>query len=112
MRKEARQKEVKLRKNVFPTLLFIVLLWTALGGLIYFIDPFSFGAIPTLFVLMFLAFLFTFSFLFASRRRGITLAIATTSFFILRYFGVGNILNLLLILGVVVALELYFYKKT
>lgn len=112
MRKEARQKEVKLRKNFFPTLFFIALLWTALGGLIYFVDPFSFGAIPAFFVLMFLSFFFTFSFLFAGRRRGITLAIAITSFFILSYFGVGNILNLLLILGVVVALEIYFYKKS
>ncbi|OGM15847.1 hypothetical protein A2V56_05440 [Candidatus Woesebacteria bacterium RBG_19FT_COMBO_42_9] len=111
MRKDARQKEVKLRKNFFPTLLITIVLWTLLAGLIYFVDPFALGAIPAFFILVFLALLFTFSFLFVSTRRGVIFAVAITIFLILRYFGVGNVLNLLLIIGVLIALEIYFLRK-
>jgi len=111
MRIEARQKKVKFRKNFFPTLLITIILWLLLAGFIYFIDPFAFGVVVLFLILVFLALLFTFSFLFTSTRKGLTLSMATVVFLILRYFGVGNILNMLLIIGVVISLEIYFYRK-
>jgi len=111
VRKELRKKELKLRKNFLPSLFINFILWGLFACLIYFVSPTSFGAVLLFFVLFFISLLFTFSFLLASSRKGITLALAITIFLILRYFGVGNILNLLLISGVVIAIEIYFYRK-
>lgn len=112
MRKEARQRQVKLRKNFFPTALLTIVLWGLLAGLIYFVDPSAFAAIPTLFILVFLALLFTFSILLANSLLGAVFSLGLTSFVILRYFGIGNVLNLLLILGVLAAFIFFYFKKT
>jgi len=112
MRKEVRQKEVKLRKNFLPTLLITVFLWMSLGGLIYFVDSSSMGAIPAFFVLVFLVLLFTFSILLANSLLGTVYSLGLTFFVVLRYFGVGNILNLLLLLGVLAVFTIYYFKKT
>ncbi len=112
MRKEARQKEVKLRKNFFPTLLITIFLWVLLAGLIYFVDPNSFGAIIAFFVLVFLTLVFTFSILLANSILGTVFSLGLTFFVILRYFGIGNILNFILILGVLVVFSFIYLKKT
>lgn len=112
MRKEARQKEVKLRKNFFPTLLITIAIWALLAGLIYFVDPNSFGAVPAFFLLGFLALIFTFSILLANSFLGAVYSLGLTFFAVLRYFGIGNILNFLLILGVLAAVSLIYFKKT
>jgi hypothetical protein len=82
-----------------------------LGGLVYFIDPDSFGVIFLFFILIFFCLLFTFSLIFANSRRGIVATIATTFFLLLMYFGVGNIINLILIVAIAVCIELYFSLK-
>jgi hypothetical protein len=94
-----------------PTLLITILLWLAIAGLVYFIDPGTFGAVPLFFAGLFMALLFTFSLIFANSRRGIVTAIALTFFLLLMYFGVGNILNLILIVAIAVCIELYFSLK-
>src|SRR3972149_7139379 len=106
MLREKRQKQVKIRKNFFPTLLVIIFLWIVLGLIIYFIDPESFGAIPLFFLILFFSLLFTASTLFANTRRGLTITSALIFFLILRYFGIGNIVNLILIFGLVIVVEL------
>ncbi|KKU22573.1 MAG: hypothetical protein UX88_C0019G0003 [Candidatus Woesebacteria bacterium GW2011_GWC2_47_16] len=111
MRREARLKEVKLRKNLLPTLAVTLILWGLLAGLIFFVEPDSVPAIPIFFLLVFLAFLFSFSLLFAHTRRGLVAAGAAALFLILRYLGVGNVLNLFLIAGLAVTAELYFSKN-
>ena len=112
MRKDARQKEVKLRKNFFPTLLATVLLWTLLGGLVYFVDPSSTGTVPAFFILVFLALLFTFSILLANSLLGAVYSLGLTFFVVLRYFGVGNIVDFLLILGVLGVFTIIYFRKT
>lgn len=94
-----------------PTLLITVLLWLLLGGIVYFINPDTFGAVPLLFTLVFLALLFTFSLIFAGGRRGLIGAIAITLFLILAYLGIGNILNLVLIVAIATSIEIYFTLK-
>ena len=111
MRKKARQKELKLRKNFFPTLAVMLLLWAAIAGLVYFIDPETPFAVLVFFILIFLALLFTFATVFANSRRGLIAALALTLFLFLRYLGVGHIINFLLILGAAISIELYFWKK-
>lgn len=112
MKKDKRQKEVKLRKNFFPTLAVSLLLWGLIALLIYFVEPDTFGAVFIFLLLCFTALLFTFSLAFANSRRGFIAAVALTLFLVLRYFGVGNILNFLLISTLAIILELIHAKKS
>jgi len=109
--KERRKQQILKRRNFLPTLLVTIILWLLLGGLIYFIDPGTFGAVPLFFVLFFTALLFTFSFLFGSTRRGLITSLSLSLFSILAYLGVGNIINLLLILAIAISIELYLAQK-
>jgi hypothetical protein len=106
-----RKQQVLKRRNFLPTLLVTFLLWLLLGGLVYFIDPGTFGAVPLFFILLFVTLLFTFSLIFASSRRGLISAIGLSLFSVLAYLGVGNIINLLLIAAIAVCVELYFSKR-
>lgn len=105
--KNRRLKEVRKRRSFWPTLVLTVLLVGVLAGLIYFVDPGAAGAVPAFFILTFLFLLFGFSLLFANSRRGLLIASDLTILLILRYFGIGNILNLLLILGITASIEAY-----
>jgi len=108
MKRELRKQQVLKRKNFLPTLLITIFLWLFLGSLIYFIDPDTFAAVPLFFVLIFSCLLFTFSLIFAGGRRGLIGSVSITLFLILAYFGIGNILNLLLMVAIAVCIELYF----
>lgn len=107
-----RKKEKNKRKNFLPTLIVTIILWVTLVGLVSFTDPYDFGTLPLFLVLVFMAVMFTFSIMFAETRRGVILALAVTLFLVLRYLGVGNILNLLLILGLALAIEYYFHRSS
>jgi hypothetical protein len=111
MKRKLRKEQVLKRKNFFPTLLITIFLWALLIGLIYFVDPGTFGIIYVFFFLIFFCLLFTFSLLFAGSRRGLVATIAVTLFLILLYLGVGNILNLILIVAIATCIELYFSLK-
>lgn len=105
------KKSALKRKNFLPTLLITLLLWILLSGLIYFVDPDTFGVVPLFFVALFVALLFTFSLIFASSRRGLIASASLSLFSILMYLGVGNILNLILIVAIAVSIELYLAQK-
>jgi len=109
-KKEKRKQEVKRRKNFFPTLIVIFILWGFIAALIYLVDPTNFGVIPVFFILFFFSSFLTFATLFANTGRGALVSAGLTLFLILRYLGVGNVINLLLIFGVLLSLELYFSK--
>lgn len=109
--KTRRKEQTLKRKNFLPTLLLIILLWLLMGALIYFVDPASFGALPAFFILVFASLLFTFSLIFANSRQGLILSSAIALFLILSYLGVGNILNVLLLSGVAISIELYLARK-
>ena len=107
MKKTRRQQEIKKRKSFWSTLILTFILGLVLLGVVYFINPGNTGAVPAFFILFFLGLLFGFSLLFANSRRGLLLSLALTIFLVLRYFGIGNILNLLLIIGIAVTIEAY-----
>lgn len=112
MQKETRKQRVLKRRNFLPTFLIAILLWLILATLVYFVEPETFGAVPAFFVLVFCAFLFTFAVIFANTRRGVIVALSTTFFLILRYFELGNILNLILIAALAVTFEFLFSKSS
>jgi hypothetical protein len=108
--KDKRKQQILRRKNFFPTLVLTILFWLTLGGLVYFVEPDACGILPVFFLVLFLALLFSFSTIFANARRGLITALGLVLFLIMRYFGVGNIINFLLILGVGISIEIYFTK--
>ena len=101
----------RFRKSFLPTLILAIVLWGLMAYIVYFVNPFSFLALPIFFVTLFTTLLLTFSILFTGARRGLLTSIVVTSFLSLRYFGVGNIVNLVLIIGLALAIEYYFTKK-
>jgi len=105
------REQILKRKNFLPTLLVTVLLWLLLGALVYFVDPQTFGVIPLFFVTVFVSFLFMFSLIFANSRRGLIISISLSLYILLMYLGVGNILNLILIVAIAACIELYFSLK-
>jgi hypothetical protein len=106
-----RRKKIRRRKNFFPTLIIIVISWFTIAAIIYFVNPAMLGIIPLFFLIIFIALLFTFSTLLANSERGLIIASTATLFLLLRYLGVGNIINFLLIVGLGITTDLYLSKN-
>lgn len=111
MRKNLRHRELKKRKSFWPTLILTLFLGVVLAGLVYFTDPNSSWAVPIFFLLVFLTLFLGFCLIFVNTRRGLLTSLALTLFLLLRYFGIGNILNLLLISGITASIEIYCSRK-
>ena len=109
--KERRKKQVLQRKSFLPTLVVVVILSLSLAGLIYFVDPATFGAAGIFFLLIFIILLLSFSVILGNTRRGILVASSLTIFLLLRYLGVGNLLNFILIVCIALAFEIYWANK-
>jgi len=105
--KKDRKEKIKRRKNFFASLLLTILLWLLLFLFVYLTDPEHFTARLVFFVFLFVVTLFTTSFVFANTRRGLITATTVVVFLVLRYYGVGNILNLILLVGLAVSIEYY-----
>jgi len=111
IKRDQRQKQIRQRKNFFPSLITTILLWFFIFSLVYFTDPFLPGMVPIFFIVVFVALLFTFALVFINTRRGFLVSVSLTIYLILRFFGIGNILNFMLLLGLAGAVELYYYKS-
>ncbi|RLC32794.1 hypothetical protein DRH13_01080 [Candidatus Woesebacteria bacterium] len=106
-----KRKKIRRRKNFFPTLIIIFISWFAIAAIIYFINPATLGIVPLFFLILFIAILFTFSTLLVNSERGLIIAFTITLFLFLRYLGVGNIINFLLLLGLGITTDLYLSKN-
>lgn len=110
-RRKRNNEQILKRKNFLPTLFITILLWLFTAGIVYFVDPGIFGAVILFFITAFFTLLFTFSLLFASGRRGFVCALSGITYLFLAYLGVGNYLNLILIVAIAFCIELYFSTK-
>ncbi len=110
-KKKVRQEEIKKRKNFLPALLVNVLLWICVSMIVYFVDPHGHGAIQMFLAFILLTLMFSFSLVFANTRRGLITSISVVFFLILRYLGIGNIINFFLLFGLAITIELYFFKN-
>lgn len=111
IRKVKRTRVTKKRKNFFLTLTVIIILWGLFGFMVYFTRPDNTLALLSFFITLFLALLFTFSALFANTRRGLFVAMFVIIFLVLRSLGTGNIVNFLLMLGILISIEYYYSKR-
>ena len=104
---------LKRRKNYLPTLLLILILWTLLGLMIYFVEPemvkdvLVSGMYLPFFLLFLPASIFTLAIIFGNNRRGCLLALGITAWLILKVYQLDNWLNGILILGIVVMVDRY-----
>lgn len=104
------------RRNFFPTLVLIFFFWATLGLMIFYLEPnlvkdiFIPGLYLPFFLNLFLALFLTLAIIFANSRRGFFLALGIVIFMILRLFGLGNLLNALLIFSLFFTLEYYFTR--
>ena len=109
-----RQKLSHRRKNYLPTFVLIVVLWGLLALTLVYVEPELIkdvlipGVYLPFFLLFFPASFFTLAILWGNSRRGLLCAAGLTLFLLLRLFELGNVLNLLLILGIVIAVDRYF----
>lgn len=106
-----KRKKIRTRKNFFPTLIIIFISWLAIAAIIYFLNPTTLGIVPLFFLILFIAILFTFSTLLENSEKGLIIASTITLFLFLRYLGVGNIINFLLLLGLGITTDLYLSKN-
>lgn len=92
----------------------MVMLWSCLGLIMWLVEPkllkdiLVTGLYLPFFLLFFPALFLTLAIILANSRRGLLIAIAVTIFLMLRIYQLGNLLNLLLIAGIVVAIGRYF----
>lgn len=114
MKKELQQKMVLRRKNFLPSLIIIIVLFLSLISIIYFTDPATQIFVLLLFINIFLFLFFLFALIFANSRRGFIISACITLFLIFRLFGIGNILNAILIASLGIITEIYagFTKRT
>ena len=109
---KSRYKErIKKRRNFLPAVflsLFLLLIWIII---FYFVPPAG-TLTPSLFLIVtFLIVLTTTSLIFANSRRGLVIAIAAISFMLLNYFKIGNFLNLIFLVGILICTEFYLSKR-
>lgn len=109
--RKQRRKKINKRKNFFPLLVFTIILWFIFALVILFIDPDKKGALELFLAALFFASFFTFSLALGKASRGLVAAIGITLFILLRYLGVGNLLNLTLLTGAIIAFEFYLLKR-
>lgn len=112
MQKEIRKQMILRRKNFLPSLVITILLGISLALIVYFTDPSESIFVFIFFLNLFLFSMFIFSLLFANSRRGLIISVCLTLFVILRYFGVGNILNAVLLAGLGIIAIIYNERTT
>jgi len=106
------------QKNFFLTLLLLISFWSIQIFIIFFIEPEMLRDIPIpgsyflFFFTLFFALFFTFALIFTNSRTGFLISLGITIFLFLRVYKLGNILNLILIIGIVSVLEIYFRRKS
>lgn len=106
------KKRLQKQKNYAATFFLIIILWVSLAFIIYTLPPKAFGVLPAFFTILFLALLFTLSVLLTNTRRGFMSSAAITLILLLRYFHIGNVINILLLIGAFIAFEYYLSPKS
>lgn len=105
------------RRNFLGTFILIVFFWFLQAFIVFFVEPEIIKdiLIPNsyllFFVNLFLALFFTLAVILGNSRRGLITTIGIIAYLVLQSQQLGNILNLILIISTVLALELYFKQK-
>lgn len=102
------------RKNYFPTFVLIAVLWSLLALMIILIEPNLIkdilipGSYLPFWLIFFPAVFFTSAIVWGNSRRGLLTTIGICLYLLLQIFGFGNFLNLILIFGMLIAVDRHF----
>ncbi len=107
MHKEIRKQMILKRRNFLPSLVVTLFLALTLTLIVYFTDPGSSIFVLLFFINLFAFLFFLFSLIVGNSRRGFIISLCVTIFTLFRMFGIGNILNLILIAGLGIIVEIY-----
>jgi hypothetical protein len=102
---------IKRRKNFFPTLVLALFAWLGWFFVLFKIPPNSTWLLMAFFFLFFSALFLTSALIWANSRRGFITALFFILVLVFRYYQIGNLLNLILLLAIFIALEIYFTKR-
>jgi hypothetical protein len=98
------------RKNFLPTLILAIIFWGIWVWFIFSFPPANNFLIFIFCLLLFLATFLTAALIFANSRRGLLIALFLILFLLFRYHHLANILNILILAGIFISLEIYFSK--
>jgi len=101
---------MKRRKNFLPTLVLAMIFWGFWGFILFKVPPSSLSVI-SFYLVLFLALFLSAALIFANSRRGLLLASFFIAFLMFRYFQIANWLNVGLLTGIYLSLELYFSRQ-
>jgi len=98
------------RKNFLPTLILAILFWGIWTWFIFSFPPANNFLLFTFYFLLFLATFLTAALIFANSRKGLLIALFLILFLLFRYHHLANVLNILILAGIFISLEVYFSK--
>lgn len=87
-------------------------MWAATASIVAFTDPHAEGVVILFFAMLFLSLFLTLSLLLANSRRGLIASTALVFFVFLRYLGLGNWFNLVLIIASAFSFEIFLRRKS
>ncbi len=98
-------------KNFLPALLLALFFWVNVIFIVVYVSPSSVFAICYLLFAIFMALFLTLSLVLANSRRGFLLGVGVVVFLALRFFNIAHFLNLILLVGILISLEVYLRKR-
>lgn len=99
------------RKNFFPTFVLAILFWLGWIFVLFKIPPEPNLSFLAFFLFLFLAVFLASALLFANSKQGFVAASFVIFVLLFRYYQIGNLLNLFLLLTIFIALEFFFFTK-
>jgi len=105
------RNRVRKKKSKLPFLFITLILWVLFLLVFFLLDPESRGAKMVFFLTLVPSLFITSSIVFSNLRRGSLLTLGVVVYLLLGLVELGNILNLSLITGVLIAFEIYFSKN-
>lgn len=110
------QTKHETKKHYGWLLFFALINWSLIGLMIYFVDPENVrdiiipGSYLPMILLIFGGLFWFFSIVLMSAKRALRWTLGTVIFIYLRIYGLGSLLNGILIFGLLISLELYLMR--
>jgi len=105
------------KRQYLPLAILTVLMWVVLGAIVILVDPLILKDFPftnsylIFFIVWFLTWFFSISLILLSSKRGFLYSTMLTIVLMLRLIRLGHVANLVLLVGLTVAIDFYFSSR-
>lgn len=103
---------MRRKRNFLPTFILVIFFWLSWITLMLFFAPETKLLIFIFYSLLFFANFLTFSLIFGNSRRGILISLGIISYLFLNQVKQFHFLNVLLLGGILLSIELYFQRRS